>query len=89
LQSADGKRNNKNPRNQRRPQKPKANTPSEPEFQHPILEKIVISKTSVQERLMRSKMIDEKDNEPKVDATPEIAGVVQEQAQLTEEPVEK
>lgn len=64
----DGRRNyNKNPR-QKRVHKPRA--PAEPEFQHPILDKIVISKTSVQDRLLRSKMLDEKDNdcEPKIES---------------------
>lgn len=74
-QSGDGNRNrNKNPRNKRN-FKPK---PQNPEFQHPILEKIVITKTSVQERLLKVKSDDGTSAEPKIvadanqPATPEI-----------------
>jgi hypothetical protein len=65
-QSGDGNRNrNKNPRNKRN-FKPKAPVP---EFQHPILDKIVITKTSVQERLLRVKSDDgAPPSEPKVEA---------------------
>jgi hypothetical protein len=68
-----------------RPHKPrpkknfKPKGPPQPEFQHPILDKIVITKTSVQERLLRSKMDDDGGEKeapvPKVEevASPEVA----------------
>lgn len=56
------KHNKPHPRNR----KPKG--PPQPEFQHPILDKIVITKTSVQDRLLRSKMIFENEaQEPKIE----------------------
>lgn len=74
-QSGDGNRNRNRNRNKRN-FKPKAQP--NPEFQHPILDKIVITKTSVQERILRSqKSEDVVPTEPKISAdsqpaTPEI-----------------
>lgn len=76
--SADGNRGkNRNPNKNKRNFKPKA--PQTPEFHHPILDKIVISKTSVQERLLRSRMSEDAspiESKVEVDlspaATPEI-----------------
>jgi hypothetical protein len=67
----DGRKNSsRNPRNRPRG-KPRPPRPEPEILQHPILEKIVIPKTSVQERLMRSKMLDEKDlGEPKIESEP-------------------
>jgi len=67
-QSTDARKQHNKPRNNNN-RKPKPKGPPQPEFQHPILDKIVITKTSVQDRLLRSKMIDDKDHqEPKVEA---------------------
>ena len=65
---SDARKQHNKPRNNSN-RKPKPKGPPQPEFQHPILDKIVITKTSVQDRLLRSKMMDEKDHqEPKVEA---------------------
>lgn len=64
--SPGDKSRNRNPRSNhnRRNQKPKEQTP----FQHPTLENIIITKTSVQERLV--KIAKDKDAEVKVELQP-------------------
>jgi hypothetical protein len=86
--TGDANRSNKN-RNQRqkRNYKPKAQNP---EFiPTTILDKIVVTKTSVQERLLKNRLVDDNTSEPKIEAetaesseiatvdaaTPEIATV--------------
>lgn len=82
-QNADGKKHNRTHNNQNRNRnnnknpKPKAQPP--PEFQHLILDKIVVTKSSVQDRLLRSQMMDDKDQtESKNDSETTVAPTVTE-----------
>lgn len=74
--SAENRRN-KNVRNNKRTPKPRG-PPPQPEYHYDILDKIVITKTSVQERLLRSKLLDENEisepNEPKIEIKIENEG---------------
>lgn len=71
-QPMDARKHNRPHHNNRiRKPKPRTGHVQSTEFQHPILDKIVIAKTSVQDRLLRSKMMDDKDiQEPKIESEP-------------------
>lgn len=72
--NGSNRKHNRSHHNRKYDKRPKG--PPQPEFQHPILDKIVITKTSVQDRLLRSKMMDEKDQEePKIDTEPSAVPV--------------